>query len=103
VIPWQKIEIYDDGTATRGLNPSQPDKVSTIRLTPLEQTTFADFRTQWCQQAPAFRQLEPDEQFYDIGVRCDASYNVKQARVPIEMLPQIFQTLLTRLPNISSQ
>jgi hypothetical protein len=49
VVPWQEIEIYDDGTATRGLNPSQPDRTSTIRLTPPEQIAFTDFRTQWCQ------------------------------------------------------
>ena len=103
VVPWQKIEIYDDGTATRGLNPSQPARVSRIRLTPLEQAAFTDFRTQWCQQPVTFRQLAPDEPFYDVGVRCGASYEIKQAKVPIDMLPQIFQTLLARLPEVSTR
>jgi hypothetical protein len=103
VIPWQKIEIYDDGTATRGLNPPQPARASRIRLTPSEQAAFTDFRNQWCQQSLAFRPLAGDESFYDVGVRCGESYEVKQAKVPIDMPPQIFQTLLARLPEVSTR
>jgi hypothetical protein len=103
MIPWQKIEIYDDGTATRGLNPPQPARASTIRLTPSEQAAFTDFRNQWCQQTLAFRPLVGDEAFYDVGVRCGASYEVKQAKVPIDKLPRIFQTLLVRLPEVSTR
>jgi hypothetical protein len=103
VIPQQIIEVYDDGSATRGLNPSQPDKVSQIHLTPSEVATFYDFRSRWCQQTPVFRPLAGDEAFYDIGVRCGASYEVKQAKVPIDEVPQIVQTLMTRLPEISTR
>jgi hypothetical protein len=102
VIPWQKIEIYDDGIAIRGLNPPQPARATRIRLTPSEQADFTKFRNQWCQQTLAFRPLARDEPFYDVGVRCGESFDVKQAKVPIDMLPQIFQTLLTQLPEISS-
>jgi hypothetical protein len=84
ILPWQQIEIYDDGTVTRGFNPVQSDKHTRIRLTIDEQTAFAHFRTQWCAQVPAFRPLAPDEPFYDVGVRCSAAYTVKQAKVPVE-------------------
>jgi hypothetical protein len=103
VIPWQIIEVYDDGSATRGLNPSEPDKVSKISLTPSEVAAFSDFRSQWCRQTLVFHPLVGDEAFYDIGVRCGASYEVKQAKVPTDGVPQIIQTLMTRLPEISTR
>jgi hypothetical protein len=103
VLPWQIIEVYDDGSATRGLNPAQPANVSKIVLTPSDVTAFSDFRSQWCRQPPVFRPLVGDEAFYDIGVRCGASYEVKQAKVPTDAVPQIVQTLMTRLPEISTR
>lgn len=103
IVPWQKIEIYDDGTATRGLNPSQPEKASRIRLTPSEVAAFTEFRNQWCHQPLAIRPVGADEAFYDIGVRCGASYEVKQAKVPTDGVPQIIQTLMTRLPETSTR
>jgi hypothetical protein len=100
VVPRQKIEIYDDGSATRGLNPSQPNKSTMIRLTASEQHELAQLRTEWCQQVPTFRPLTSDEPFYDLGFRCGASYDVKQTKVPTDLLPPIFAKLLVRLPPI---
>jgi len=100
IVPRQKIEIYDDGTATRGLNPSQPNKATLIRLTAGEQLELAQLRAQWCRQVPTFRSLTTDESFYDLGFRCGASYDVKQTKVPLDMLPAIFAKLPARLPPI---
>jgi hypothetical protein len=44
--------------------------------------------------------LEPNEPFYDLGFVCGSSYELKQARVPVEMLPPIFIGILKRLPQI---
>lgn len=101
IIPQQKVVIYDDGTATRGLNPSQPNKSTMIQLTPRERQELTQLRTAWCQQTLTFRPLAPGEPFYDLGFRCGASYDVKQERVPIDMLPAIFVQLLARLPPIA--
>lgn len=100
LVPPQKVEIYDDATATRGLNPSQPNKATLIQLTASEQHELTQLRTQWCQQVPTFRPLRVDEPFYDVGFRCDASYDVKQTKIPADMLPPIFAKLLARLPPI---
>ena len=100
LVPRQKVEIYDDATATRGLNPSQSNKATLIHLTASEQQELTQLRTQWCAQVPTFRPLTVDESFYDVGFRCGASYDVKQTKVPADMLPPIFAKLLARLPPI---
>lgn len=100
VVPRQKVEIYDDGSATRGLNPSQPNKSTLIQLTTSEQQELVQLRVQWCQHVPQFRSLAPNEPFYDVGFRCSASYDVTQSKVPVDMLPPFFTKLLARLPPI---
>jgi hypothetical protein len=100
ITPWQAINVEADGVVTRGYNPVQSDKHMRIRLTADEQTAFEHFRTQWCAQVPAFRPLAPDEPFYDVGVRCGAANSVKQAKVPVDMLPPILATLIAQLPPL---
>jgi hypothetical protein len=100
VVPWQIVQVNDDGSVTRGLNPVQPDKSTRILLTAAEQHELEVFRLRWCQQIPDFRLLEPNEPFYDLGFVCGSPYELKQARVPVEMLPPIFIGILKRLPQI---
>jgi hypothetical protein len=100
VTPPQKVQIFDDGSVIRGLNPLQPGKSTTIFLNVSEREELDQLRTQWCQQIPAFPSVKPNEPFYDLGFKCDALYHVKQAKVPVDMLPAVFTKLLARLPPI---
>jgi hypothetical protein len=96
--PPEDITIYDDGEVTRFAYTEQPSYVTRLTLTAVEQQAFAQFRSQWCQQVPLFRAVEPTEPFYDLGIRC-GGYTVKQAKVPLDMVPPIFADLLRRLPE----
>src|SRR5262249_15013962 len=89
----------DDNKAFRALIPEQPNRYTQVTLTQTEQQSLESFRAQWCQTATQLRSLQTNEPFYDLGVRCNA-YEVKQARVPMDMLPLFFVELLKRLPLV---
>lgn len=94
--PPEDVAIYDDGLVSRYSYPIQSGHSVRLTLTTAEQQEFEQFRLQWCRQMPTFRQLAPTEPFHDLGIRC-GGYTVKQAKVPLDMLPPFFSKLLQRL------
>jgi hypothetical protein len=94
--PIQELAVYQDGHVNRYTYPITPNVYTQIVLTANEKREFEQFRTVWCQGPPSFRALAPDESFYDLGVLC-AGDKIKQAKVPEDMLPVIFTTMLKRL------
>jgi hypothetical protein len=99
IVPYQQIEVFEEGRVVRGFNPAQPNVYTEVKLNSTEQSMLEMLRTEWCQKMPQFRSLRADEPFYDLGFRC-SGYEVKQTKVPVEMLPPIFSALLKRLPQL---
>ncbi|MBK9941438.1 MAG: hypothetical protein IPP13_07435 [Kouleothrix sp.] len=95
--PIQEIEVFSDGEAIRYAYPITPNVYTRIVLGPAQKRELEEFRIQWCHELPSFRTLGPDEPFYDLAFRC-TGYNVKQAKVPVDMLPEIFADILKQLP-----
>jgi hypothetical protein len=100
--PYEGIEVHADGAVFRFFYPVQTSDPSRILLTADEQQAMQSFRFAWCKQLPAFRTVAPSEPYYDLGVRC-GGYEVKQAKIPIDQLPAIFQQILRELPRPSSR
>ena len=73
------------------------DDIATVAIPEREGQVLTDLYTQWCQQAPTFRSLQPDEMYYDVGVGCGPFHQVKQRNVPAEDLPVPLKTLFQRL------
>ena len=97
--PYEGIEIQDDGRVSRFTYPIDGGKQSTrIVLTAPELEAIQKLRRQWCQQIPSFRPLAQPEPFYDLGFEC-GGYTSKQAKVPVDMLPSVVQTLVQRVPR----
>jgi hypothetical protein len=96
--PIQEVAVYGDGEVTRYAYPIEPNRYAKFRLSADEQRDFEQLRMHWCTtDLPSFA-LRPNTAFYDLAFRC-VGYQVKQAKVPIEMLPPFFMHILQRLPD----
>jgi hypothetical protein len=100
VPPYYGIGVDSEGYARRFPYPIETNAVTVLRLTPDEQHAVEIFRAQWCQETPSFRPLQAHEAFYELGVRC-AGYEVKQTKVPLELVPPLFEKLMQQLPGVS--
>lgn len=97
--PYEAITVHRDGRVVRSSYSTTVPSVATYgRVTAAELEAIHQLRRQWCQQVPTFRPLEPGESFYDLAVEC-GGHTAKQAKVPIELVPAIFETLLQRFPR----
>jgi hypothetical protein len=98
--PVQEIQVYEDGGVIRSGYPVSSSPMRRIILSADEQRKIKSLLDDWCLQFPTFRSLDPNEQFYDLGIRCGSwpVTEIKQAKVPIEALPPLFAELIERLP-----
>jgi hypothetical protein len=95
----ERIEVYDNKTATRAFYPLQhPRAYSEVAVPNDLWTTMDTFRSAWCANTPVFPIPNGESAVYEIAIECHRTVN-PVARMLRHQLPPPFATLITTIPS----
>jgi hypothetical protein len=94
--PYYGLGVHLDRAASLFPYPQRPGVITYV--TEAEWNAILLLREQWCTNQIAFSEPQPNESYYDFGVRCgDNSYQVKQGKIAFSQAPLVLEELRDRL------
>jgi hypothetical protein len=86
-----RASLNDDGIFS--------DHFSWRDVTSTEWEALDALRERWCADRPTFRELEKDEQFYEVAMKCGDGPRTVSARVPVDQLSPELAALIESIPS----
>lgn len=96
----QRVAIYEEGYAARFFVPTnEKSNITEVPLDSNEMKRLQLLRQEWCENDLFPNKILGSDKYYDVAMDCNGK-DIKQRKVPIELLPQVLAEIVQRLPSV---